>query len=289
MAIGPVPATPPERIFTHAALRRAWLAVKRTGGGGGMDGVTIQKFEANLEQELTQLHQQLVSGAYRPQPLGRILFPKPKGGWRELALWALRDRVAQRAIYDILTPVYEAIFLPCSFGFRPGRGVQDAIRCLQEQRDQNLHWVVDADIKDCFDSIESKALLRCVAEQVHDPLLLRYIEGWLTAKIFNSADGLPEEAGASQGSVLSPLLANIYLHPVDQALLAQKLALIRYADDLMICCQRKSEAVAALATLERVLAQSALQLSPRKTAIRHFDQGFAWLGHFFIRRECYQL
>jgi len=287
--LGPLTATPPERLFTPAALRRAWLAVKRTRGGAGIDGMTIQKFEASLEQELAQLHEQLVSGVYRPRPVGRVLFPKPNGGLRELGLWALRDRVAQRAVYDIMAPPFEAIFLPCSFGFRPGLGVQDAILRLQHYRDQNLHWVVDADIKDCFDSIATEPLLRLVAERVQDPLLLAYVKGWLTAKIFNSADGLPEEAGTSQGSVLSPLLANIYLHQVDRILVEQKLALLRYADDLVICCQRKSEAVQALATLEHVLAQWSLQLSPRKRDIRHFTTGFEWLGHFFVRRECYRL
>lgn len=284
-----LPPTPAARLFTSEALRRAWLAVKRTGGGAGVDGITLAKFEANLPAELSQLQQQLISGAYQPRPLRRILIPKADGGLRPLALWALRDRIAQRTVYDMLAPLFEPRFLPCSFGFRTGLGVAAAIQQLQCYRDQNRLWVVDADIAHCFDSIATDRLLPLIAAVVQEPLLLTYLERWLAARILNSADGVPEVAGASQGSVLSPLLANIYLHQIDCVLTAQQVALLRYADDLLICCRRKGEAEAALALVGRVLGDWQLQLSPRKTGIRHFDQGFAWLGYFFIRRECYRL
>jgi len=288
-AVGPVPATPPSQLFSMAALRRAWLAVKKTGGGAGADGMTIQKFEADLHQQLSALRDELVSGEYQPRSIRRIMVPKTSGGLRPLALWALPDRIAQRAVYDIIAPAFEARFLACSMGFRPGIGVQDAITALQQLRDENLHWVVDADIKDCFDSILPQRLLSLVAAQIHDELLLRYIERWLAAKIFNSADGVPTAAGASQGSVLSPLLANIYLHEVDQLLVAQQLRLIRYADDLVVCCRRKSEAQHALVAVHDALHQWQLALNERKTRLVHFNDGFEWLGHFFVRNECYRL
>lgn len=284
-----VPATPPEQLFTLAALRRAWLVIKRAGGGAGADGMTLQKFEANLPQELEALRRQLVSGEYQPRLLRRLLAPKASGGLRPLALWALPDRIAQRVVYDIIAPVFEASFLPCSLGFRPGLGVQDAIDRLQKLRDANLQWVVDADIKDCFDSINTHRLLPLVAERVQDELLLRYIERWLEAKIFNTADGAPQKAGASQGSVLSPLLANIYLHQVDCLLMQQKLAALRYADDLVVCCQRKSDAQHALVAVYDALTQWGLRLHEQKTHIVHFTEGFTWLGHFFVRNECYRI
>ena len=287
--VGAIPPTPAGQLFSLAALRRAWLAVKRTGGGAGVDGMTIQKFEADLALELEGLRQELMNGNYEPRPIRRIMVPKTSGGLRPLALWALRDRIAQRAIYDLVAPPFEAIFLPCSMGFRPGIGVQEAINRLQQLRDENRHWVVDADIKDCFDSINSQRLLGLVARQVQDELVLRYIEGWLKANIFNTADGVPAAAGASQGSVLSPLLANIYLHEVDQLLVAQELALIRYADDLVICCQRKGEAQHALVAVHDALHQWGLALNERKTRLVHFDEGFEWLGYFFVRRECYRI
>lgn len=288
-AIGPISATPPTQLFPTAALRRAWLTVKRTGGGAGVDGMTIQKFEADLEAELTQLRQQLISGDYAPRPIRRILVPKPNGGLRPLALWALRDRIAQRVVYDIIAPSFEAIFLPCSMGFRPGLGVGDAVGRVQTLRDENRRWVVDADIKDCFDSIDRIRLLALVGERLEDPLLLRYVEQWLTADIFNTADGIPQKAGASQGSVLSPLLANIYLHQIDLLLTAQTLAVVRYADDLIVCCRRKSEAQHALVAVHDALRQWGLYLNEQKTCLRHFSTGFPWLGHFFVRDECYQI
>jgi group II intron reverse transcriptase/maturase len=286
---GIVPPTPAEQLFSVAALRRAWLAVKRTGGGAGADGMTIQKFEANLTEELTELRRELVSGAYQPRLLRRLLAPKANGGLRPLVLWALPDRIAQRAVYDILAPCFEAIFLPCSLGFRPGLGVEEAVKRLQALRDENLRWVVDADIKDCFDSIDTQRLLPLVAARVQEPLLLRYVERWLEAKIFNTADGAPQKAGASQGSVLSPLLANIYLHQVDEALTQQQINLLRYADDMVVCCRRKSEAQHALVALHDALTQWGLRLHDRKTRVVHFNEGFTWLGYFFIRDECYRV
>jgi group II intron reverse transcriptase/maturase len=282
-------AQPAERWFTAAALRRAWLAVKAAKGGPGVDGVSLQQFEAALERELATLRIELVSGVYQPQPVRQVLVPKQGVGVRPLAIWALRDRVAQRVLYDLIAPVFEATFLPCSFGFRPGYSVQDAIAALEQHRDSNLRWVVDADIQDCFEAIDSVRLLKLVARRVQDHLLRRYIAGWLQAQILNSADGAPKRAGTSQGNVLSPLLANIYLHDLDRALVARKLAYLRYADDFVICCRQKAEAEEALLCCHQALKPLGLQLNERKTRIVHFDQGFSWLGYFWVRRESYRL
>jgi group II intron reverse transcriptase/maturase len=251
--------------------------------------MTLQSFAAHLEEELANLRADLISGRYRPRPIRQVLIPKARGGLRPLALWALRDRIAQRAVYDVIAPSFEAIFLPCSFGFRPGLGVNDAIRQVLAYRDQNLRWVVDGDIKSCFDEIDTGRLLKLVGTRVWDRLLLRYIRGWLEAQILNSADGVPRQAGTSQGSVLSPLLANVYLHEVDRIMTRQKRALVRYADNFVICCQHKTEADAALKAVQQALARQGLALNPHKTRIVHFDEGFAWLGYFLVREECYRL
>jgi group II intron reverse transcriptase/maturase len=285
---GPIRPGASGRFFTPDALQRAWLAVKRAGGGAGVDAMTLAAFAARLVEELSRLREELASGRYRPRPVRRVLVPKANGGLRPLALWALRDRVAQRTVYDIIAPSFEATFLPCSFGYRPGLGAEDAVRQVLAYRDRNLRWVVDGDIQECFDSIPSDRLLKLVARRVEDPLLQQYIAGWLDAQILNGVDG-PAKAGASQGSVLSPLLANIYLHEVDCQLVARRLALVRYADDLVICCQRKIDAEAALTASNAALAGWGLQLNPHKTQIVHFDQGFAWLGHFMLRGECFRL
>lgn len=280
-----LPPTPPDRLFTPEGLERAWLAIKHAGGGAGVDGVTIAKFEANRATELDALRSALVGGTYRPQPVKQIMVPKTNGGLRPLALWALRDRVAQRLIYDLLAPVFEEEFLPCSYGFRPGRGATDAVAALESRRDAGLQWVVDGDIKDCFDSIPSARLLALLRRRVHDPLVLKYVTGWLEARILNSADGVPKRAGASQGNVLSPLLANVYLHEVDRTLIKAQLAYLRYADDFVVCTRSEADARAALATCRRSLRTWGLTISDRKTRIVHFDQGFAWLGYFFVRNE----
>lgn len=283
------PPVPASQLFAREAVQRAWLAVKRAGGGAGMDGVTIAQFEANLAQELQTLQQLLASGQYRPKPVRQVWVPKVRGGLRPLALWALRDRVAQRVVYDLLAPVFEPHFLPCSFGFRPGLGVQDAVAALQRQRDAGLRWVVDADIEDCFGAIPTDRLMGLVGEHVHDRLVRRYVRGWLEADIMNSADGRPRKAGASQGSVLSPLLANVYLHQIDLVMMREGLAFLRYADDFVISCRRRREAAAALHFSEQALQQWGLRLNVHKSRIVHLDQGLAWLGYFFVGNACYVL
>jgi len=280
---------PPERLFTSYALQQAWLSVKQAKGGPGVDGITIARFESNLEEELAMLQAELMAGRYQPRPLRQVLVPKAGEGMRELAIWALRDRVAQRVVYDLLAPVFEARFMPCSFGFRAGLGTAQAVQQVIAHREANLRWVVDADIVRCFDTIDSRRLLGLVRRQVRDRLVLRYVEQWLHARLLSSLDGKPRQAGASQGNVLSPLLANLYLDQMDRALTAQGLALVRYADDFVICCKRRADAQDALTQTKTTLASLGLELHAQKTQIVHFDQGFAWLGYFFIRRECHRL
>lgn len=279
----------PDQLFTEESLRRAWLAIKRAGGGAGVDGVTLTKFEAELGPSLAALRTELASGNYRPQLVKRVLVPKRSGGLRPLALWALRDRIAQRAIYELIAPLFDKEFLPMSFGFRPGHNVQDAVAQVIAHREQNQRWIVDADIDNCFDSINVYRLAKMVERRLKHPLLCRYVRSWLHAGIFNSADGLPQKAGASQGSVLSPLLANIYLHEFDCAMQKQNLSLVRYADDFVICCQRRSEAEEAMAITTEALQRLDLKLNQHKTRIVHFDEGFSFLGYFFVRRQCYPL
>lgn len=286
---GPVGPMSPEAMFTPEALQRAWRAIRSAGGGPGVDGETLAVFARNLDVELAQLRQELVTGSYRPQPVRQVLVPKRKEGLRPLALWCLRDRIAQRAVYDIIAPSFEAIFLPTSFGFRPGRSTLDAANQIAAHRDQGLRWVVDADIDACFDSIPWRHLLKLVRRRVHNRHLLHLVEAWLHARILNTASGRPAAAAVSQGGVLSPLLANVYLHEFDRALAAQHLALVRYADDLVVCCRRKAEAEQTLAFCTRELGRLDLHLNPHKTRIVHIDQGFKFVGYFFIRKEMYPL
>lgn len=286
---GPLKRVKPEVLFAMEALRRAWLKVRAAGGGPGVDGVTIDRFEKSLEANLAQLQEDLVQGRYRPKPVKRLLAPKPNGGLRPLALWTIRDKIAQRVVTDCIEPYFERHFLPCSFGFRPGRSIDQAVRIIIAHREAHRRWVANIDIKDCFDSLDLKLLLHFVGRQIADPLILKLIRAWLNARIFNELSGVKATAGASQGAVISPLLSNVYLHQVDVDLTRQKYALVRYADNLLICCRRKAEAQQALQAAVTALQQVRLEINPYKSNVLHFDQGFQFLGVFFLRNEHFNL
>lgn len=286
---GPLTRINPRVLFSLDGLRRAWLKVKAAGGGPGIDGVSLADFEANLQSNLTALQADVWSGRYRPQAVKRLLAPKRNGGLRPLALWSLRDKVAQRVVYDCIEPYFERQFLECSFGFRPGRSVADVVKLITVQHAAHRRWVADIDIKNCFDTLDPHLTMQFVRQEVLDPFILGLIEAWLKARVFNDLSGGRAIAGASQGAVISPLLANIYLHRVDVQLTGQHYHLIRYADDLLICCQRKTEAEAALQATGQALRQVRLELNPHKSRVVHFDQGFKFLGVFFLRNEYYFL
>ena len=279
------------KIFSPEAMRRAWQVVRRNGATPGVDRVTIRQFGRRLDKNLDQLRQELVSGAYEPRPVQRLLVPKPKGGLRPLAVWTLRDRVAQRAAHDYLVPILEPRFLDCSYGFRPGRSVSDAVQAVVSARDKGRRWVVDADIDDCFGSLDHGQLMRQVKAHVPERVVVRLIEKWLRARIYNPARGQPATAAASQGGVITPLLANLYLHAFDVQIVrsVSKGTLVRFADDFVILCRRRREAEAALATARRTLSRLRLRLNVRKTRVVHFDQGFKFLGVFFLRNERFDL
>lgn len=281
-------ARPHHPVFNEAAFRQAWRAVKANGGGPGTDGVDIARFEADWQANIGRLLREIHQGTYRPQRVNRVLIPKRDDGLRPLAIWALRDRVAQRAVHDWLEPHFESQFLACSHGFRPGRSVETAVAAVLQARDADLRYVVDADIKDCFDSIDGELLMMKLRSRVSDRKTLQVIELWLRAGILN-ADGRVRAAGAAQGGVLSPLLSNIYLHDFDLAVQKRKMRLVRYADDFVILCQREQDAQAALKVAEQALARLKLEIQPTKTRIASFDQGFKFLGFFFIRDEHYRL
>lgn len=286
---GPMRRIKSAVLFSAEAMQRAWLKVKAVGGGPGIDLVSIDKFERDLDQNLSTLRHELLTGIYKPQPVKRLLAPKASGGLRPLALWTLRDKIAQRVVYDSIEPYFESQFLPCSFGFRPGRSIADVVSTVTANREANRRWVADIDIKNCFDSLDNRLLMKFVAQRIYVPLILKLIKAWLNAQVFNELSGVRAVAGASQGAVISPLLANIYLHQVDLVLSQRRLHLIRYADDMIVCCRTKAEAQQALNSTELALGKIRLKLNPHKSRIVHFDQGFKFLGVFFVKNEVYWL
>jgi len=273
----------PERLFSMNALRRAWTQVRRSGKAAGTDGMTIDAFEARLNHELNRLRQQIVGGTYSPQPLRQYFIEKKSGKLRPIRIWSLRDKVAQRVVVDAITPVLEAHFLDCSYGFRPGRSVQQAVEAVTILRDAGQRWVLDADISECFDSIDLQLLMGQVRRVVSTEIFVSLIEDWLYTLIAGSNKVGQQIAGVSQGGVISPLLANLYLHRFDEMLLAAlpQSRLIRFADDFITLNASDEEAVWSLEVARRSLENLRLKLNMRKTRIVHFDEGFSFLGYRF--------
>lgn len=275
-------------VFSEEALWRAWRAVRANGGAAGSDSLDLATFEARLDERLATLRVELMNGSYRPQRVICFSVRKASGGMRPLVLWAVRDRVAQRAVYDWLELQWEREFLDCSHGYRPGRSVDTAVASVVAARDEGLRWVMETDIRQCFDSIDPLLLTEMLRRRRLRDDVRWLLELWLTAPIIG-ADGARRPVGVAQGNVLSPLLCNLYLHPFDEIVTGQGRRLVRYADDLVILTRKRQEALAAQAETTAALAKLRLEVKPDKTAIRSFDEGFKFLGVFFIRNEHYKV
>ena len=391
-------------------LHDAWRKVRSNKGGPGSDGVTIQQFEANLTKHLRQLSRELTEERYYPLPIQKFTMKKANGSIRELSVLTLKDRIVQRAVCDLISPIYEAKFLECSFAYRPNRGVPHAIAQVAAIRAEGYEWVVHADIENFFDRMDTQILMRFLRASLKEPLILRLIQMWLdlggilqppklptwithventvhslgegvehvTNRLLDRTphsdgyteypnaltadewgpdelemptrtgpltqtgkelltnlgrDGLllllanakrlwrpltakqllfiapvvvaalaaptvgsivkermsrPRKIGIIQGSPLSPLLANIYLHPFDKALTRAGIRLVRYADDLLLLCRNESRARHAYQLAQKQLATLKLALNPKKTEIAEFNTGVEFLGHIFDRDGCYQ-
>ena len=400
-----------RQLYEPETLHAAWRKVRANKGGPGSDGVTIQQFEANLTKHLRQLSRELTEERYYPLPVQKFTMKKENGGTRELSVLTLKDRIVQRAVCDLISPIYEAKFLDCSFGYRPGRGVPHAVAQVNAIRANGYEWVVDADIENFFDTLDSRILMRFLRATIKEPPILRLIQMWLdmggilqpprdntwirhientgrslgegveqvvnqllqrsphlntysqiesapmtddwldtdtefaiqqnqshehTGKQFLvnlGRDGLllllanskrigsllatkhlvviaplvlaglaaptiagvvkerlnqPRKTGIIQGSPLSPLFANIYLHSFDKAMTRAGIQMVRYADDLLLLCRSEGRARQALNHAQKRLATLKLQLNPKKTRIADFDNGIEFLGHVFDRDGCYQ-
>jgi group II intron reverse transcriptase/maturase len=275
---------PPEVLFSMNALRRAWRFVRRSGPSAGTDGLTQAQFEEHLDVELNRLRQHMLNGTYQPQPVRRFYVKKASDQQRPISIWAMRDRVAQRVIHDYLTPLLESILLDCSYGFRPERSVEQAVQAVIRARDEGLLWVLDADISDCFGSIPPLLLLAQVRRVIPSAFVLKLLDLWLHTPVAGGKPG--ETAGVSQGGVISPQLANLYLHRFDEMVLAAlpQARLVRFADDFVILCRSDQEAAWSLEVARRSLENLRLTLNMRKTRLVHFEEGFTFLGVSFKGR-----
>lgn len=262
-------------------LSKAFRRVKENRGGPGIDGVSIVDFEQNLEANLAHLRKGITQKTYFPLPLLKILVDKGNGEARPLLIPCVRDRVAQSAVMEVIEPIFEAEFEQCSYAYRRGRSVKQAVHQVKEYRDKGYHWVVDADIDAYFENIDHSLLFGKVKRLIDDPDLIRLIEVWVKADVWDGEKITRLPKGIPQGAVISPLLANLFLDQLDEELMGRGFKLVRFADDFVILCKSSEKAKEASEVTDRILEKLSLELD--EADIVSFDQGFKYLGVYFVR------
>jgi RNA-directed DNA polymerase len=273
-----------DKVYAPATLSAAWERVRVNDGAAGVDSQSIERFEARAERYLAELSTAMREGSYRPQPIRRVDIPKGDGRTRPLGIPTVKDRIVQTAVKFVLEPIFEATFRPTSYGFRPGRGCRDALREVAQLIEDGNAFVVDADFESYFDTIPHERLMQRIEERISDGRILGLVRGWLGQDIMQDLQRWTPTEGTPQGAVISPLLANIYLHPLDNLMAARGYRMVRYADDFVVLCKSREEADAALAEIRAWVADNGLRLHPDKTRVgdcRQAGEGFDFLGYRF--------
>jgi RNA-directed DNA polymerase len=275
-----------DKVYALGTLKLAWTKVEANQGAAGVDGQSVDRFAAKADVYLSELATALREGSYRPQAVKRVEIPKGDGKTRPLGIPTVKDRIVQQAVRLVIEPIFENGFCDGSFGFRPERGCHDALREVDRLLKEDYTHVVDADLQSYFDTIPHDRLMTQVEEQVSDGRVLDLIRGWLEADILQGLNRWTPVEGSPQGAVISPLLANIYLDPLDRLMAEHGYPMVRYADDFVILTRSRVEAEAALALVKTWVTANGLTLHPEKTRIancRKKGNGFEFLGYRFER------
>ena len=274
-----------DKVYQRKNVEMAWEKVKANRGSGGVDGQSLEAFAAQLDQQLGRLQSELKEDAYQPQPVRQVQIPKAgkPGEFRTLGIPTIYDRVCQQALLNRLEPIFEPVLDDANFGYRRGRSTKDAMRKVWKEIQSGREWIVDADLKDFFGSVDHEKLLTLVAQRVADGRVLRLIRAMLKAGSYGKGQLFPSERGTPQGGVVSPLLSNILLTPFDREMRHKGYQLTRFADDWVVTCTSATEARAAIAAALRILSVLGVQLHPQKTRVVHVRRGFEFLG-YLIRR-----
>lgn len=273
-----MPATLLDEVLSPANLRQAWEEVAENRGMAGVDEVSIRRWRRNWEERLVRLAKDVRSNRYKPGRLRRRRIPKREAGqWRILRIPTVTDRILQRAVLEVLYPVFEARFLDCSFGYRPGRGLENAVERLLVLRENGFRYVLDADIDDFFNRVVHAKLIDFWQEDLPDSSLDSLLEAWLAA----GGAQAHLELGIPMGSPLSPLLANITLHRLDCAVIQDGFQMVRYADDFLVLASSATATQRAYPRVEEHLQALGLRYEPRKTRLTSFDEGFEFVGVWF--------
>ena len=276
-----------DKIYEMKNLRNAWKKVKSNKGCAGIDKQSIHDLQKQSKIHLKEVQRAVKNGAYESMPTLRRLIPKGDNKYRPLGIPIVKDRILQQATKNVIETIFEMKFLDHSYGYRPDRNAQQAVKQIKNYIDQGYIWVIDADVEKFFDSVDHELLIGFVAEEISDGKVLHLIESWLKAGVMNNGKLEDTPVGTPQGSVISPLLANIYLHEMDwQINEINDVRLVRYADDFVVLCKTKEKAEQTMKQISDILMRLKLRLNSTKTKIVNVNmENFEFLGFKLKRRS----
>ena len=274
-----------DKVYEMKNFDEAWKKVKSNKGCAGIDKQSISDFQKQSEVYLREIQRAVKNGMYMPMPTLRKFIPKSNKKLRPLGIPTVKDRVLQQATKNVIEQIFEMKFLDCSYGYRPDRNAQRAVKQIKNYIEQGYTWVIDADVEKFFDSVDHNLLMSFVAEEISDGKVLSLIEAWLKAGVMNQGKQEETPIGTPQGGVISPLLANIYLHEMDEQIIkTDSIRLVRYADDFVILCKTKEDAEKAMEQVKNILTKLKLRLNKTKTRIVNVNrEHFEFLG-FKLKR-----